>query len=119
MSPASALKNILDDLKNEAEIEHATLVSRSGMHIAGEVPEDAHQETYVAMSAILLGSSETATSELQDELEYVLVELTNSKMLIQSCGPSSILVSKLSSDTELDDALEKTTDATEKLKDSL
>ncbi len=119
MPPASTLKNILDELKRNSDVEHTTLVSRSGMHIAGEVPEDAHQETYVAMSAILLGSSETATSELHDELEYVLVELTNSRMLIQSCGPSSILVSKLSSKGEIDETLEKAYAAIESLKQAL
>ncbi len=105
---ASTIENILEEIRKVPEIDNLTLVSRTGMHIAGDAPKGAHQETYVAMSAILLGSSETATSELDDNLKYVLVELTNSRILIQECSPSAILVAKLRSDSDVEKVLQDT-----------
>jgi len=104
----STIENILEEVQKEPGIDNLTLVSRTGMHIAGEAPKEAHQETYIAMSAILLGSSETATSELDDDLKYVLVELTNTRILIQECSPSAILVAKLRSNSDVEKVLEVT-----------
>ncbi len=112
----SSIEEILENVKKEPGIDNLTLVSRTGMHIAGDTPKEAHQETYVAMSAILLGSSETATSELNDELKYVLVELIDTRILIQECGPSAILVARLKSDTEVEKLLESTEKAIKDLK---
>lgn len=106
MSPANSIEMLLEDIKENPEIENVTLVSRSGMHIAGEVPKNSHRETFVAMSAILLGSAETATSELEDELSYVLVELKNSKILILNSGPSALLVTKLKRDSDIDEIID-------------
>jgi len=111
----STIENVLEDVKKESGIDNLTLVSRTGMHIAGDTPKEAHQETYVAMSAILLGSSETATSELDEELKYVLVELTDTRILIEECGPSAILVAKLSLDSDVEKVLEATKKASKDL----
>jgi len=109
----STIEDILEEVKKEPGIDNLTLVSRTGMHIAGDAPKEVHQETYVAMSAILLGSSETATSELDDNLEYVLVELSNSRILIQECSKSAILVAKLRSNSDVEMVLEETEKAIE------
>ena len=58
------------------------------MHIAGDSPRGVHLETYVAMSAILLGAAETATAEMKDKLLYVSVELNRGKMVLTSAGSS-------------------------------
>ncbi|MFP4000514.1 MAG: roadblock/LC7 domain-containing protein [Thermoplasmata archaeon] len=104
MSPTSALESILEDAKQHPDIDDITLVSNNGLHIAGKAPEGTHQETYVAMSAILLGAAETATSELKDELEHVLVELENSRIMVQSCG-EEILVTKVNPDSDIEQVL--------------
>lgn len=119
MSPADSLERILEGVKKSDEVYDVTLVSRSGKHLAGEVPKEAHLETYVAMSAILLGSAETATSELEDHLKYVLVELERSKILIQDSGPSAILVTRLEEDASLEDVLKATRELIEDIKRSL
>jgi predicted regulator of Ras-like GTPase activity (Roadblock/LC7/MglB family) len=51
-----------------------------------------HLETYVAMSAILLGAAETATAEMKDKLLYVSVELNRGKMVLTSAGSRALLV---------------------------
>jgi len=86
------VNDILGELNGISEVVTSLLVSRSGMHIAGNAPEGVHLETFVAMSAILLGSAETAISELKGELEDVLVELDRSRIIIDSAGNKGLLV---------------------------
>ncbi|MFW6176611.1 MAG: roadblock/LC7 domain-containing protein [Thermoplasmatota archaeon] len=119
MAPAKSIEVLLEDIKQNPEIKNVTLVSRSGMHIAGEVPKNSHRETFVAMSAILLGSAETATSELEDELSYVLVELKNSRILILNSGSSAILVIKLISDSNIDEIIDYLEDPIKDIQESL
>lgn len=71
------------------------------MHIAGKVPDGAHQETFVAMSAILLGAAETAASELREECKDVTVYLNSSKLYITSAGPKALLVLKTELQTDI------------------
>jgi predicted regulator of Ras-like GTPase activity (Roadblock/LC7/MglB family) len=84
--------DILGELNNNSEVVSSVVVSRSGMHIAGQAPDGVHLETFVAMSAILLGSAETAISELKGDLENILVELDRSRIVIESAGNKGLLV---------------------------
>ncbi|UCG70450.1 MAG: roadblock/LC7 domain-containing protein [Thermoplasmata archaeon] len=86
------VNDILGELNNNSEVISSVVVSRSGMHIAGNPPEGVHLETFVAMSAILLGSAETAITELKGELEDVLVELDRSRIIVDSAGNKGLLV---------------------------
>jgi predicted regulator of Ras-like GTPase activity (Roadblock/LC7/MglB family) len=108
MAQYSAIDEILDDLHKEMpSVYEATVVSRSGMHIAGDSPKGVHLETFVAMSAILLGAAETATSELKDKLEYVSVELSRSRMVLTSAGNRALLVLTASDEMDTDELAEK------------
>ena len=73
--PISDVEEILAELRAMNEVDLAMVISRSGMHIAGEIPEQAHSETFVAMSAILLGAAETATRSGDPRLILVHVEV--------------------------------------------
>jgi predicted regulator of Ras-like GTPase activity (Roadblock/LC7/MglB family) len=84
--------DILGELNSNPNIETSVLVSRSGMHISGNTPDGVHLETFVAMSAILLGSAETAISDIKGELENILVELDRSRIVISSAGNKALLV---------------------------
>ena len=94
MANIMALEEILDNIKHTGGITDAVLVSRSGMHIAGKVPPGAHAETFVAMSAILLGAAETSTSELKENLKIVTIMLERSKVAIGVVSPKAVLVLK-------------------------
>ena len=107
MAQYLAVEEILDELhKSIPSVYEATVVSRSGMHIAGDSPKGVHLETFVAMSAILLGAAETATSELKDKLQYVAVELTRSRMVLTSAGNRALLVMTASDEVSADDLAE-------------
>ena len=92
MADIAALEGVLKEMQGISGVSDAVLVSRSGMHIAGAVPQGAHAETFVAMFAILLGAAETATSELKERLDNVVIELEGSKILIINDGPKAIFV---------------------------
>jgi len=101
MADITALDSILKDIEGIAGVHDAVLVSRSGMHIAGSVPEGAHTETFVAMFAILLGAAETATSELRDRLDTVILDLETSRIFIVNDGPKAIFVLRTARDADL------------------
>jgi hypothetical protein len=93
-----ALEEVLDEIRSVPSVYEATVVSRSGMHIAGDAPKGVHLETFVAMSAILLGAAETATAEMKDKLQYVAVELARGKMVLVSAGGRALLILTASKD---------------------
>jgi predicted regulator of Ras-like GTPase activity (Roadblock/LC7/MglB family) len=92
---SSALEGILKELDKIEGVGNIVLVSRSGMHIAGGVPKGAHTETFSAMFAILLGAAETATSEINENLDYVILNLENSRMLVINNGPKALLILRM------------------------
>jgi predicted regulator of Ras-like GTPase activity (Roadblock/LC7/MglB family) len=102
-----AVEEILDEIRSVPSVYEATVVSRSGMHIAGDPPKGAHLETFVAMSAILLGAAETATAELKDRLQFVTVELTRGRMVLVSAGPRALLILTASKDIPTNDLANK------------
>lgn len=93
-----ALEEVLDEIRSIPSVYEATVVSRSGMHIAGDAPKGVHLETFVAMSAILLGAAETATAELKDKLQSVAIELSRGRMVLVSAGNRALLVLTASKD---------------------
>src|SRR5512136_1940697 len=102
-----ALEETLDEIRSIPSVFEATIVSRSGMHIAGDAPKGVHLETFVAMSAILFGAAETATAELKDKLQYVSIELTRGKMLLVNAGPRALLVVTSTKDMSTADLADK------------
>ncbi|MGM0404712.1 MAG: roadblock/LC7 domain-containing protein [Thermoplasmatota archaeon] len=116
---ANTIEKVLSSIKKNLDVDDVTLISRSGMHIGGDVPDNAHMETFVAMSAILLGAAETATSELEEELSHVVVELKNSRVLVMNNGPSALLAIKMSQDNDVDAVLEGIKEPMEELEELL
>ncbi len=102
MADIAALEEILKELEQTEGVANAVLVARNGMHIAGKVPEGAHPETFVAMFAILLGAAETATSELRENLQSIVINLGASKMAIISDGPKALFVLRLKRDADVE-----------------
>jgi predicted regulator of Ras-like GTPase activity (Roadblock/LC7/MglB family) len=114
-----ALEQVLDEIRSIPSVFEATVVSRSGMHIAGDAPKGVHLETFVAMSAILLGAAETATAELKDKLLNVVVELSRGKMILMSAGPRALVVVTASKDMSTADLTSRLKDYTMKIDDKI
>ncbi len=92
MADTPAIEAILHELEKNEGIEDAILVSRNGTYIAGTVPTGVHVETFAAMFAILLGAAENSTSELNETLDTVVINLETSKMVIVHAGPKALMV---------------------------
>lgn len=85
------LQDLLKGLKSD-DVVNVFLVSRTGMFIAGDEPEKSNVDTFSAMAAIVLGASETATSELRENVDYILINLKNSNLIIMGVGKRGVLV---------------------------
>ncbi|OGS56519.1 MAG: hypothetical protein A3K60_02040 [Euryarchaeota archaeon RBG_19FT_COMBO_56_21] len=114
-----ALEEVLDEIRSIPSVYEVTVVSRSGMHIAGDAPKGVHLETFVAMSAILLGAAETATGELKDKLQYVAIELTRGRMMLVSAGARALLVLTASKDVPTQDLAAKAKDFASKIAEKI
>ena len=86
------MNDILEGLNNNPKIVTSVVISKSGMHIAGQPPEGVHLETFVTMLAIMLSATETAISGFKGELENVFIELDGSRIIIDSVGNKGLLV---------------------------
>ncbi len=83
------LKNEFERFKEDSGANKVILVSRTGMFIEGDSLDN--QDTFAAMSAIVLGASETATSVL-GRVERITVELDGGhKLHIASVGKRGVL----------------------------
>jgi predicted regulator of Ras-like GTPase activity (Roadblock/LC7/MglB family) len=101
MADVAALESLLKEVKNLDGVNDAVLVSRSGMYIAGSVPEGVFQDTFVAMFAILLGAAETATSELKDRIDTIVLNLEQSRIVVVNDGPKAIFVLRTRKDVDI------------------
>ncbi|MFQ5883888.1 MAG: roadblock/LC7 domain-containing protein [Thermoplasmata archaeon] len=115
MADIASIEEILTGLEEYPGVSEAVLVSRSGMHIAGNVPEGAHAETYVAMFAILLGAAETAISELKERLDTVVINLERSRVMIVNNGPKALFVLRVTSEIDFNGLSDKLGEISQKL----
>jgi predicted regulator of Ras-like GTPase activity (Roadblock/LC7/MglB family) len=86
------MNDILDDLNRNPNIVTSVVISRSGMHIAGQPPSGAHLETFAAMAAVLVGAAESVSSGLKGEMENVSIELDRFRMIINTVNNKGVLV---------------------------
>jgi predicted regulator of Ras-like GTPase activity (Roadblock/LC7/MglB family) len=100
MADIAALEEILGEIEKIDGVSDVVLVSKSGIHIAGKVPRGAHPDTFTAMCAVLLGSAETATSELKERLSNVVIHLEHSKVMVLNDGPKAIFVLHVRKDAD-------------------
>jgi predicted regulator of Ras-like GTPase activity (Roadblock/LC7/MglB family) len=86
------MNDILRELNNNPWIVTSMVISKSGLHIAGQPPSGAHLETFAAMSAVLVGASESVSSGLKGEMKNVHVEMDRSRIIIESVNNREVLV---------------------------
>jgi hypothetical protein len=113
------LKNVLTELRRTGGIDASIIVSRDGLLIVSDVPEDVHVNTFAAMSATILGAAEMALSELgKGILDRIIVESKKVRVIVKGAGPKALLVVMLPPEVGLGLALveiEKTADKIQKL----
>lgn len=101
MADATALESIMKEIQAIDGVSDAVLVSRSGGYLAGSIPEGVFQDTFVAMFAILFGAAETATAELKDRIDTVVLNLESSRIAVVNDGPKALYVLRMRKDADL------------------
>ena len=92
-SKKEQLTEILQSLKKIGDIQGSSAISRDGLTIASDLSKDTDEETFAAMSAAMQGAAETAVSELkQGNLNQIIVDAQNGKIITISAGEKAILV---------------------------
>ncbi len=92
MADISEIEKILKEIEGREGVHEAFLVTRSGIYVAGDLPKGVERETYASMFAVLLGSAETATSQMKEAMHGVTVHLQDSKLVVLADGPKALFV---------------------------
>ncbi|MCD6126972.1 MAG: roadblock/LC7 domain-containing protein [Methanomicrobia archaeon] len=113
------LDGVLAELKKTVNVEASAIVTRSGLLISGDLPEDIGGETFAAMSATILGAAETATMEIKNEIpERVIVETEKRRVITVGAGEKALIVC-ITSDPDLKLVLSELKKAAEKVREIL
>ena len=101
MLRSEKLGEILRELKKAGGVEASAVVSRDGILMASDIPDDVHGETFAIMSATMLGAAITANSELRKKLpERIIVESDDGRTIVAGAGEKSLLVVSVRGTTE-------------------
>jgi len=93
MLRSEKLGEILRELKKVGGIEASAVVSRDGILMASDIPDDVHGETFAIMSATMLGAAITANSELRKKLpDRIIVESGDGRTIVAGAGEKSLIV---------------------------
>lgn len=91
MGELSNIRSVLDEIKAMEHVSGVSLISRGGLYILGDAPKGVHQETFAAMSAIMLGAAETTSTEMKDNLKSLQIKLNERDLLLLSAGSRYLL----------------------------
>jgi hypothetical protein len=93
MLRSEKMGEILRELKKVGGVEASAVVSRDGILMASDIPDDVHGETFAIMSATMLGAAITANSELRKKLpDRIVVESTDGRTIVAGAGTKSLIV---------------------------
>ena len=113
----SILNEILKELNNAEGIIGSAIVTRDGLVIASQLPENVDSATFAAMSAAMTGAAETAISELKKGLvDRVIVESKQAKIITIGAGSEAILVTLTGKEARLGLILIEMKKAAEKIR---
>ena len=116
MSTSEMLGKVLASLGKVGEIEASAISTRDGLLMNADMHAAGDPETFVAMSATMLGAAETATSELGKSVpNRVIVETDDGKLICMGAGPKALVVVMTAPDAGLGLVLVEMAKAAEKI----
>jgi predicted regulator of Ras-like GTPase activity (Roadblock/LC7/MglB family) len=116
MSTKSLIDEVLRELKSVGGIESSAVVTRDGLLVASDTSPDVDAETFAAMSASMVGSGETAVTEVKGgTVSRIIVETDNFKLLTLGAGPKVFLAVLATRQASLGLVLLKMGDAVRKI----
>jgi predicted regulator of Ras-like GTPase activity (Roadblock/LC7/MglB family) len=107
MHDARSVENILegiiqDEFPDSEGIQSISIVSKTGLMIAGRSASSARAETFSAMAAIMYSAAEATKNDIfKDRIEHVLAVFRNTKLFITELSSSMLIVATV--DREMED----------------
>ena len=120
MTTIEMLEKILKEINNIGGVETSAIASRDGLLICSTITKKQQVETFVAMSATMIGAAETATMELGKGIpDRIIVESKRGRIIGTGAGPKALLLVMTKSDASLGLVLIEMTKASEQIKEIL
>ncbi|MCK5038129.1 MAG: roadblock/LC7 domain-containing protein, partial [Thermoplasmata archaeon] len=92
MSMVGELNKELEALNKKYDIEISAIISRSGVPIAWNIPDDAQIETFSTLTATILGASEVVYSSLgKSPPARIIIESNNGLLMSTSIGSKALI----------------------------
>ena len=115
-STSEMLGKVLADLGKIGDVEASAVATRDGLLMNADMHNMGDAETFVAMSATMLGAAETAATELNKGIpNRVIVEADDGKLICMGAGPKALLVVMTAPEAGLGLVLVEMVKATEKI----
>jgi predicted regulator of Ras-like GTPase activity (Roadblock/LC7/MglB family) len=93
MTTIEMLEKILKEINNIGGVETSAIASRDGIHICSTITRKQQVETFIAMSATMIGAAETATMELGKGIpDRIIVESKRGRIIGTGAGPKALLL---------------------------
>jgi predicted regulator of Ras-like GTPase activity (Roadblock/LC7/MglB family) len=87
------LERMLRQLRDSCGSQAAAVVSRDGLVIAGDMPDNISKETFAIMCATILGAGMTAATELRYSApSHVSLSTREARIHIFEAGPRALVV---------------------------
>ncbi|MCD6370139.1 MAG: roadblock/LC7 domain-containing protein [Thermoplasmata archaeon] len=83
------LRGLIDEIKKIEGVKKVSVISRTGIPLNGDSYEN--QETFAAMSAIILGAAETAATSISGVKKIIVFLESGDILLILSVGKRGVL----------------------------
>jgi len=114
------LEEILSELRKTGDIEASAIVRRDGLMITSDLPPKVESRTVAAMTAALVGTAETCSTELKRGIfNEVVVESEKGRIVAIGAGPLALLVCLMRPEGNLGYVLISMERATKKIEESL
>ncbi|UCE75145.1 MAG: roadblock/LC7 domain-containing protein [Methanomassiliicoccales archaeon] len=91
MEDIKSLKSLLSQVKSLASVTDAVIMTKTGMFILGSLRRSTSMDKFVGMAAILMGSAEAASMEMEDPVKGVVIRLNNQKIVFMSVTEDLLL----------------------------
>ena len=119
MTIAGDLKKVLSDLKKEHGVDASAVVSRNGIPIAWELPDNIHMETFSTLSATIMGASDVVCSSLEKEPpERVIIQSRSNVIVLTGLGSKALLVA-MGAGTDTDKIVNCVDESAQKIREVL
>jgi predicted regulator of Ras-like GTPase activity (Roadblock/LC7/MglB family) len=82
MEDIKSLEAMMSQIKGISSISDAVLMTKTGMFVLGSIRRTSNLEKFVGMAAIIMGSAEAASMEMNDPLRGLIIRTKTSKIMM-------------------------------------